>query len=89
MFISDGSPVSHPDVVELPTNDAGEGGTQETSRDGVLRQAGTEEFQVLRGVVESLVGGHRPVTHQADQLLPTGDWLQSAELAEPGQSSQR
>ena len=87
--ISAGSPVSHPDVVELPTNDAGEGWSQETSRDGVLRQAGTEELQVLRGVVESLVGGHRPVTHQADQLLPPGDWLQSTELTEPEQRSQR
>ena len=82
-------PVSHPDVVELPPNDAGEGWTEETSRHGVLGQAGTEELQVLRGVVQSLVGRHRPVTHQPAQLLPSGDWLQSTELAEPEENSQR
>ena len=81
-------PVPHPDVVELPTNDAGEGWTEETSRHGVLGQAGTEELQVLRGVVQSLVGRHRPVTHQPAQLLPSGDWLQSAELAESEENSQ-
>ena len=80
-------PVSDPDVVELTANDAGEGRAQETSRHGVLSQAGTEELQVLRGVVEPLVGGHRPVTHQAAQLLPPSDRLQSAELTEPAEKT--
>ena len=69
--------------MELPTNDAGEGWPQQTARHGVLRQAGTEELQVLRGVVESLVGRHRPVAHEAAQLVPPGDRLQTAELTVP------
>ena len=74
-------PVALPDVVELPADDAGEGGAKQPACDGILCYAGTEQLQVLGAVIQPFVGGHRPVVDNPPQLVPAGDGFEPAELS--------
>ena len=73
-------PIPMSQVVELSPNDAGEGLTQQTSRNWILSNASTEQFHVVRSVIQSLIGRNCSVGHQASQLVPTCDWLEATEF---------
>ena len=77
-------PVPPPQVVILSADDAGEGGTQETTGDWSLWDASAEQLQVLRCVIDPLVGCNRSVGHESMQLVPVGDCLEATKLSVSG-----